>query len=177
MADLVFLVPRSDYMQDEKYDLLDSILTSAGFSDNGLMTGEYSFRCYGMSEDDFRRIPFLDLPNLSSDGFFTGKVLFYADNSNPDVVEKMASYGVSFAGSTGRGGFGNLDVFCLYLHNFPLLAKMCEKVLASPRLIKETAYFKWIDRGAKRDDDWTDWLCAENETQERIDRLLRQFGP
>lgn len=176
MGEISLLLPRTDYMpaQDD-YDVLDSILFSAGFRENGFANiSEHIFRRYTISEDGFDVIPIQEI-GCSSDYIDSKLVMYMQTEIPPEDSAKLASYGIR------PGGVLEVDEGTYYSYqidrrHLPCLAKMCPNgVRASRRIVEERSYFRFLNNGGNHGCDLTDWLTTEWEADSRIQSLLAQL--
>lgn len=173
MGDIGILLPRTDYLpaQDD-YDVLDSILFSAGFREEGFVTiNEHVFRRYWISGAAFDAIP---MPTASpSTDYLDSKLCMYMQEPilSEDSI-KLSAYGIVY---TSRMKKDDVDYYSYQIdrRHLPFLARMCQHgVRASRRIVEERSYYKFLERGANHGCDLTDWLTTEWEANERIQGLL-----
>lgn len=176
MGEISLLLPRTDYLpaQDD-FDVLDSILYSAGFRENGFANiSEHIFRRYTISAEMFDEIPILEI-GCASDYIDSKLCMYMQTEISPEESVKLASYGIH-RGETKEVDEGTYYAYQIDRRHLPCLAKMCPfGVRASKRIVEERSYFKFLERGGNHGCDLTDWLTTEWEADQRIESLLTQL--
>lgn len=178
MGDIIFLLPRTAYMHRQYEDLLESILVSAGFSDEGpVEINEFGFQKFAGDDSVFRifggnteAVP-PPLPPID------GKLAIYMEEDKGEYVcLKLACFGIYFA-TLANVGDKLLYQFSIDRLHLPYLSKICPHgVRPSKRVVEEQSYFKYLGRGGGHGMDLADWLTAEWEAEERITGLLNSLG-
>lgn len=174
MSQLMLLVPRTDYMHDDAHDLLDSILISAGFRDEGVVVfDERAFRRYWLDSQTEEDIPFREPANLP---FGDAAMEIYCETTVADETQaKLASYGLNYDKMV-KFGETTLWQYSLSHNHLPFLAMICKHgVKASRRIVEEQAFFKFTSRGYSHGCDLGDWFAAEWEADERIKDILNSL--
>lgn len=171
--DLTFFIPRTDFTHNEDYDLLDAILVTYGFHDEGVVQfGEHAFRKYWLSADLVEALPYCtDFLPLSDD--WDHYLSLYSEPSmNILDVAKIRSYGIELHTSKDIGD----KVICqysIYRNCLYHLSKICPNgPKPTRRMVEEHSYFKFLDRGCIPGMDLADWFSAEWECQERLNTRL-----
>lgn len=171
--DVTFFIPRTDFMRREDYDLLDCILIGAGFTDEGVSEiGQFSFRKYYLSPEKCAALR-SNLEPLPFDPAVTGKLAFYSKlELDMDTSLALGSYGVNYVDEASAGDV-TMHQYSIGRHHLPQLAKLSgHGVSPSRRIVEEYAYCRFVERGGHHGMDISDWLTAEWECQERINRHL-----
>lgn len=175
MGELVFYIPRTDYLNRDDYDLLDAILISGEFRDEGVEEfGDYTFRRYVGQDSAFGQPRFeSDFPERSN---IDGRLAIYMrHNINEDIAMRLSVYGIFFVNITSVAG-EMMYQYSIDRRHLPLLATICHgKIKPSKRVVEEQAFRKFAERGYGHGCDLSDWFTAEWEAEERILSLLNRL--
>lgn len=175
--DLLLLVPRTDFMLRDEYDLLDCILISAGFIDDGpCEVGEHSFRQYLLSGNECLEMPAREVPyeyqHVDQEGSGHDVLLYSKSAINESTLWRLSTYGLRFSRIMQVGG-SELFQYTIDRSYLDRLAELCPNgIRPSKRMVEEYAYFKFLERGCHHGMDVADWFAAEWECQGRIDRIV-----
>ncbi len=174
MSDISFFLPRTDYMKQDDYNLLDSILIGAGFRDNGIVeVGDHEFRRYNGDEKIFDPAMYLStvatiLPFDRHDPL----TIYMQDTIDEMMAIRLSVYGIIFAGISTLNDKIYYQ-FSIDRRHLPLLKRIYPGELkASPRIVEEYAYHKFVERGCYHGCDLADWFTAEWEANDKLRTLL-----
>lgn len=172
---ITFLLPRTDYSQQEYYDLLDGILITAGFQDEGLTSvNEHSFRKYSGDSAVFQPLLFENTAIPTNEGM--PLAIYTEAEVDEETTMLMAGYGIFFTKLLDVNTEA-LNQFCISSLHLPLLAKICPNgVKASRRVIEELSYYKFLERGGGYGCDLRDWFAAEWEADGKLNDLLNKLS-
>lgn len=175
MSDLAIYLPRQDFERKEDYDVIDSVLISAGFTDSGVVSmNERAFRRYEISRTSFMAIPEFGVQLIEPDG--EQHYLYMASNADVAVMDKLAVFGLNMMSLVNVGDF-TLWQFSMSHFNLPNFAKMAKDgIHASRRLVEEMSYYRWVHRGCGHGSDWMDWFLSEWEADERLKDILKAIS-
>lgn len=175
MSDLIFLVPRQDFMHQSAYDVLDAVLTSSGFFDEGVTSiSEHAFRQYFISASQLESIP--PLFSDSIEDRRGGEVItLYSKTPLGEMdAAKLSCYGLFFSGISNLSPDVMMWQYAIDMKNMSRFARMAPNgIRASRRYIEESSYYNWIENGYRVGHDLADWFAAEWSADERIQMYLK----
>lgn len=180
MSDITLMIPKTDYMpHQEDYNLLDSILITAGFRDEHTISiNEHGFRRYFLPAEEFDAMPACPAGDYPSEDYMDSQLSMYMEEIIPmEECLKFASYGIVFRNLRVVGDH-TLRHFSIMRRQLVRLAQMCPEGVVRPsrRIVEERAYFKFVDRGFVHGSDLTDWIETEWEANDMIQNHLRSLN-
>ena len=175
MSDVKLYLPCNDYLKNDNYDLLESILESAGFNWSGQASfGEYSMTTYTISWMSLMK---LSQPIVWSPTQAEGTLSMYGEMTL-DSLCVLENFGIDGGQGLKMVKIDDKPYVPLFvsISKLPILAKMAQNgVRATRRLVEQTSYFKYLERGCWHGNDLSDWFTAEWEATDRIQSILKRL--